>query len=410
MKQLLLLLSVSFLIGSCQPNSKVLFGEDLEEYPTLQKVLEDTAKYQVQILYTQIDRNEHGNPLFTTYPFNVDDSRYFYPASTVKLPVALLALEWLEEQQLPGLTLETTMLTDSVRPSQLPAWSDSTSQTGLPSIGHYIKKILLVSDNDASNRLYELLGMDYINQKLREKGLANSVITQRLSFPISPEENRQFNPVRFVDASGKLILEIPARQADSTYVVPGNPKLGRAYYKNDSLIQGGMDFSYKNKFALTDLHGVVQRTIFPEAFVGMERFNLNEEHRNFVLQYMSMLPRESDYPVYDTTEFYDSFSKFTKFGTEKGKIDPRFRLFNKTGWSYGHLIEGGYFVDFESGVEFFVSAIVYVNEDHVLNDDQYETDEVGLPFFAELGEYLYQRELKRKKQLTPDLSKMKFVY
>jgi hypothetical protein len=410
MKQLLVLLSVSFLIGSCQPNSQVLFEEGLEDYPTLQKVLADTAKYQVQILYTQIDRNEHGNPQFTTNSFNVDDSRYFYPASTVKLPIALLALEWLEEQQVPGLTLETTMLTDSVSPSQLPAWSDSTSQTGLPSIGHYIKKILLVSDNDASNRLYELLGMDYINQKLREKGLANSVITQRLSFPISPEENRQFNPVRFVDASGKLILEIPAREADSTYVVPGNPKLGRAYYKNDSLIQGGMDFSYKNKFSLTDLHGVVQRTIFPEAFVGMERFNLNEEHRNFVLQYMSMLPRESDYPAYDTTEFYDSFSKFTKFGTEKGKIDPRFRLFNKTGWSYGHLIEGGYFVDFESGVEFFVSAIVYVNEDQILNDDKYETDEVGLPFFAELGEYLYQRELKRKKQLMPDLSRMKLVY
>jgi hypothetical protein len=384
--------------------------EGLEDYPTLQKVLADTGKYQVQILYTQIDRNEHGNPLFTTYPFNVDDSRYFYPASTVKLPIALLALEWLEEQKVPGLTLETTMLTDSVRPSQLAAWSDSTSQTGLPSIGHYIKKILLVSDNDASNRLYELLGMDYINQKLREKGLANTVITQRLSFPISPEENRQFNPIRFVDNSGKTLLELPARQADSAYVVPGYPKLGRAYYKNDSLIQGGMDFSYKNKISLTDLHGVIQRTIFPEAFVGMERFNLNEEHRNFVLQYMSMLPRESDYPAYDTTEFYDSFSKFTKFGTEKGKIDPRFRLFNKTGWSYGHLIEGVYFVDFESGVEFFVSAIVYVNEDQVLNDDKYETDEIGLPFFAELGEYLYQRELKRKKQLMPDLSKMKFVY
>ena len=410
MKQLLFLLSVSFLIGSCQPNSQVLFEEGLEDYPTLQKVLADTAKYQVQILYTQIDRNEHGNPLFTTYPFNVDDSRYFYPASTVKLPVALLALEWLEEQQLPGLNLETTMLTDSVRPSQLPAWSDSTSKTGLPSIGHYIKKILLVSDNDAYNRIYELLGTDYINQKLNEKGLLNSVIMQRLSFPISAEENRQFNPIRFVDNTGKAILEIPARQADSTYVVPGNPKLGKAYYKNDSLIQGGMDFSYKNKFSLTDLHGVVQRTIFPEAFVGIERFNLNEEHRNFVLEYMSMLPRESDYPAYDTTEFYDSYSKFIKFGSEKGKIAPRFRLFNKTGWSYGHLIEGGYFVDFETGVEFFVSAIVYVNEDQILNDDKYETDEIGLPFFAELGEYLYQRELKRKKQLMPDLSRMKLVY
>lgn len=410
MKQLLFLLSVSFLIGSCQPNSQVLFKEGLEDYPILQQVLGDTVKYQVQILYTQIDRNEHGNPLLTTHPFNVDDSRYFYPASTVKLPVALLALEWLEEQQVPGLTLSTTMLTDSVRPSQLPALSDSTSQNGLPSIGHYIKKILLVSDNDAYNRLYELLGTDYINQKLKEKGLLNSVIMQRLSFPISAEENRQFNPVRFVDASGKLILEIPARQADSAYVVPGNPKLGKAYYKNDSLIQGGMDFSNKNKFALSDLHGVVQRTIFPEAFVGIEWFNLNEEHRNFVLQYMSMLPRESDYPSYDTSEFYDSYSKFFKFGTDKSPIPARFRLFNKTGWSYGHLIDGGYFVDFETGVEFFVSAIVYVNEDQILNDDKYETDEIGLPFFAELGEYLYQLELKRKKQISPDLSRFKFSY
>jgi len=410
MKKLLSLLAIAFLIFSCQSRTPVPFVEGLEDYPTLQKVLADTAKYQVQILYTQIDRNEHGNPLFTTYPFNVDDSRYFYPASTVKLPIALLALEWLEEQQVEGLTLETTMLTDSVRPSQLPAWSDSSAQNGLPSIGHYVKKILLVSDNDASNRLYELLGMDYINRKLREKGLANTVITQRLSFPISPEENRQFNPIRFVDKSGKTLLEIPARQADSAFVVPGFPKLGRAYYKNDTLIQGGMDFAYKNKFSLSDLHGVVQRTIFPEAFVGIERFNLNEEHRNFVLKYMSMLPRESRFPTYDTTEFYDSYSKFFKFGTDKAPIPARFRVFNKTGWSYGHLIDGGYFVDFETGVEFFVSAIVYVNEDQILNDDKYETDEIGLPFFAELGEYLYQLELKRTKQILPDLSRFKLSY
>ena len=403
------LLLFSFLV-SCNAKPPVPFVDGLEDYPTLQKVLADTAKYQVQILYTQIDRNEHGNPLFTTYPYNVVDSRYFYPASTVKLPIALLALEWLEEQQVEGLTLETTMLTDSVRPSQLPAWSDSSAENGLPSIGQYIKKILLVSDNDASNRLYELLGMDYINRKLSEKGLANTVITQRLSFPISPEENRQFNPIRFVDKAGKTILEIPARQSDSAYVVPGYPKLGKAYYRNDTLIQGGMDFSYKNKFSLTDLHGVVQRTIFPEAFVGMERFNLNEEHRNFVLKYMSMLPRESSFPTYDTTEFYDGYSKFFKFGADKAPIPARFRLFNKTGWSYGHLIDGGYFVDFETGVEFMVAAIVYVNEDEVLNDDKYEIGAVGLPFFAELGEYLYQRELKRKKQLLPDLSRFKLSY
>lgn len=409
-KQLFFLSFVFLWISSCQTKEPELFQDDLEHYPVMKKVLADTAKYQVQILYSQIDRNEHGNPLFTDFTFNLNDEHYFYPASTVKLPIALLALEWLEEQQIEGLTLETTMLTDSVRPSQLPAFTDSTSQNGLPSIGHYIKKILLVSDNDASNRLYELMGMDYINQKLVEKGLTNSVITQRLSFPISPEENRHFNPIRFVDNSGKILLELSARHSDNAYVVPGNPKIGRAFYRNDSLIQGGMDFSYKNKFALSDLHEVVKRIVFPEAFVGIERFNLNEEHRNFVLKYMSMLPRESDFPKYDTTKYYDSFSKFFKFGTDKSQIPSQFRIFNKTGWSYGHLIDGSYFVDFESGVEFFVSAVVYVNEDQILNDDKYETEEIGLPFFAELGDYLYQIELKRKKQIPADLSKFKFEY
>ncbi|OYX20060.1 MAG: hypothetical protein B7Z16_07085 [Algoriphagus sp. 32-45-6] len=409
MKKLLYLLAVSFGMISCDSKDPVLFEEGLENYPTLKKVLSDTSKFQVQIIYTQIDRNEHGNPLFTDHSFNLNDNHYFYPASTVKLPIALLALEWLEEQNTEGLTLETPMLTDSVRPSQLPAYTDTTAQNGLPSIGHYIKKILLVSDNDASNRLYELMGMDYINQKLREKGLLNTVITQRLSFPISAEENRHFNPIRFVDNSGKTLLELPARHSDSVYVVPGNPIIGQAFYRNDSLIQGGMDFSYKNKFALSDLHGVVKRIIFPEAFVGIERFNLNEEHRNFVLKYMSMLPRESDFPKYDTLEYYDSYSKFFKFGTDKNPIPSQFRIFNKTGWSYGFLIDGSYFVDYEAGVEFFVSAVIYVNEDQILNDDKYETEEMGLPFFAELGDYLYQRELKRKKQIPAKLPHLSWI-
>jgi hypothetical protein len=171
-----------------------------------------------------------------------------------------------------------------------------------------------------------------------------------------------------------------------------------------------MDFSYKNKFALSDLHGVIKRVIFPGAFVGVERFNLNEEHRNFVLKYMSMLPRESEFPKYDTTEYYDSYSKFFKFGKDKSPIPSRFRIFNKTGWSYGFLIDGSYFVDYESGVEFFVSAVVYVNEDQILNDDKYETEEIGLPFFSELGDYLYQRELKRKKQIPANFEQFRFDY
>lgn len=407
------LLSSFFFIlffSACQTKELVPFEDGLEDFPILKEVLANSEKYQVQILYTQIERNEHGNPLMTNFAFNLDDAKYFYPASTVKLPVAILALEWLEEQNIPGLDENTIMLTDSIHLSQVPAIVDNSAVDSLPSIAQYIKKILLVSDNDAFNRLYELLGQDYINKKLAAKGMNHTIINHRLSFPASPEENRMFNPIRFVDKSGNVIHEIQARQTAKIYSNAEKPVIGRAYYSGDSLIKRGMDFSFKNKFAISDLHGVVQRITFPMAFPDAERFNLSEDHRNFILKYMSMLPGESDYPSYPQSEYWDSYSKFYLNGNDKNPTRKTLRLFNKTGEAYGHLLDGSYYVDFESGVEFFVTAVIYVNADETLNDDVYEYDQIGFPFFAELGDYLYQIESKREKLIPGDLSRFRYEY
>jgi hypothetical protein len=403
-----------FLIGcllfSCSQKEPIPFEDIPESYPILRQVLEHPETYKAQILYTQIDRDSMGNPGFKDFNVGLDDQTYFYPASTVKLPVAVLALEWLAEQKADGLTSETTMLTDSVRSSQLPALWDSTAKNNLPSIAHYIKKILLVSDNDAYNRLYELLGQDYINAKLKEKGMAHTIINHRLSMPMSEVENRHFNPIRFVDSVGNILLEIPARETSEIYANTENPAIGKAYFSGGELVNEPMDFTFKNKFALSDLHGVVQRIIFPDKFSLEQRFQISDADREFVLKYMSMLPLESDYPKYELPEFYDSYSKFFKFGTDKNPIPERFRIFNKTGNAYGHLLDGSYFVDFETETEFFVSAVIYTNADETLNDDVYEYDSIGFPFFAELGEYLYQLELKRKKERKADLSGFRFKY
>lgn len=408
MKYLSHLACLALLFSGCSPKEKVPFEHGLADFPVLQEVLENVDKYQVQVIYTRIERNEHGNALFTDFTVNLDDTRYFYPASTVKLPVALLALEWLEEQTTEGLTAETTMLTDSVRPSQVPALVDFTAKDSLPSIAHYIKKILLVSDNDAYNRLYELLGQDYINKKLKEKGLEHTIINHRLSYSASTEENRFVNPIRFVDSTGKVILELPARKADMIYSNVDNPAIGKAYYAGDSLINQPMDFTFKNKFALSDLHGVVERIIFPMSFVEFDRFKINENHRTLVLKYMSMLPTESDFPRYPESEYWDTYSKFFLNGNDKRKLPTNIRVFNKTGQAYGYLLDASYYVDFEKGIEFFVSGVIYANSNETLNDDHYEYEEVGFPFFAELGDYLYRLEAERKKTIPADLKKFNF--
>src|SRR5690606_6675904 len=86
-----------------------------DQYPILDLVIKHADKYRVQIIYTQIDRNEQNQPSLTRYQFGLNDQQYFYPASTVKLPIALLALEWLQQHAQYGISATTTMLTDSSR-------------------------------------------------------------------------------------------------------------------------------------------------------------------------------------------------------------------------------------------------------------------------------------------------------
>ncbi|GAA5526077.1 hypothetical protein Maes01_02671 [Microbulbifer aestuariivivens] len=379
------------------------------EYPILNAVMADPEPHRLQIIYTRIDRDRHNNPELREYHYGLDNNRYFYPASTVKLPISLLALEWLAEQDVEGLTSATTMLTDAAAPAQTSAYRDPTAESGTPSIGHYIKKILLVSDNDASNRLYELLGQDYINQKLANKGLRHTLINHRLSTAMTEEENRQYNPIRFIDAAGETILSLPARHSDTRYINTSHPKLGKAYIAAGERIPTPMDFTTKNRLSLGDLDGVMKRLIFPQLFAQSERFALREEDRALLLRYMSMLPPDSSEPAYSAKEYPHNYSKFLMFGGEPRQIPEHIKIFNKTGWAYGHVIDSAYIVDLKNRVEFFLSAVIYANKNDTLNDDDYQIDEVAKPFLRELGGLIYQQELKRARPNAPDLTALEKV-
>ena len=57
------------------------------------ELLDNPEKYRLQILYTQINRDKNNRPKFTSYGYRINNTEYFYPASTVKLPASALALE-----------------------------------------------------------------------------------------------------------------------------------------------------------------------------------------------------------------------------------------------------------------------------------------------------------------------------
>ncbi|MBM3431918.1 MAG: serine hydrolase [Bacteroidetes bacterium] len=343
-----------------------------------------SADRRVQILYTRIDRDKRGRPHFTDHTYRSNSEEYFYPASTVKLPIAVLALQKLNELKIPGLDMNTTMLTDSASPEQTPVLGDRSAADGRPTIAHYIKKILLVSDNDAFNRLYEFLGPDYINETLHRLGYANTEIIHRLSLPLSAEQNRYTNPVRFLDANGNLLYSKPAL-VSTRQVPPCSIQMGSGYFSRGKLVNEPFDFSVKNRFPLSDLHRVVRSVMFPESLPKNQRFNLTPADLAFLHQYMSMLPAESDDPVYDEKEYWDTYVKFLYYGSERNSYDPNIHVYNKVGDAYGFLIDGAYFHDKKNNIEFLLSAVIYCNSDGIFNDDKYDYDDVGFPFMKEIG-------------------------
>jgi len=377
-------------------------------YPgVFDSILANKNDWKVQVVYTEIDRDKNGNPSFRHHYFNKGNISYFYPASTVKLPVVLLALQKLNELRAKGVTRNSTMITGAEGDHQTEVYNDPTTIDGRPTLENYIRKILLVSDNDAFNRLYEFLGQEYINRQLLQKGYKNTRIIHRLERILTEDENRATNPVSFYDINGQLLHQQQAQVFRGSFKGSGDT-LGSAYYSKGKLIEAPMDFSAKNKLALEDLHSILTGLIFPSSQRSSQRFNITEDDRLFVLREMSKWPRESKSPQYDST-YPDAYTKFlmpSANGVQVGSL----RVFNKSGNAYGQLTDASYIVDFSKGIEFILSATIDCNMDGILNDDRYEYDGIGYPFMRSLGQAIYDYELRRRKNNFPDLSGLRFSY
>jgi len=375
-------------------------------------ILNHPSKNEVQIRYTQVNRDKNNKPTFTAYSFNLNPKRYFYPASTVKLAAVIFALEKINELKIKGLHSNLTMITDSNFKGQTKVIKDESAQSGKPSIAHYIKKILLTSDNDAFNRLFEFIGRAEINTKLRKYGLTESRILNRLAIGDGGESSRNTNPIDFYNGD-KLIYHQNAQYDDKNYDLElTNLIVGKGYMDSkDQIVMEPYSFANKNVFTIADQQALMMRLMMPEAFPKKEQFNLTAKDYKLIYTYMSKLPTESDFPKYDEKEFWPTYAKMLYYGREKDAIiDPNIRIFNKYGDSYGFIIDNSYFVDFKHKIEFFLTAVVQSNEDGIYNDNKYEYDSVCFPFMKNLGKSIYEFELNRAKKQTPDLSKYKMKY
>ncbi|MEP5545211.1 serine hydrolase [Maribacter dokdonensis] len=372
-----LLFIYCFILVSCtaeQQNPNFLETALASKDISIKRVMDNIEKYQVQIRYTQIDRR-NDSVLFTDYDFQVSDSVYFYPASTVKFPTAVLAMEKIN--QTDTLTIHTKYYIEG----------DTIEST----VADDVNEIFAVSDNLANNRLIEFLGFETINQSLKNKGIAPVRLSHRLGFH---SEDLRTKPIIIYLNDSTTGITQPILNKTPKPLALFEIEKGKGYYENDEYINEPFSFKQKNYYPLSAQHNLLKRIIFPENFNLNEQFHLNKEQRDHLLNAMHTVPKEMGY---DKKEYYDSYCKFFLFGDSKDDIPEHIRIYNKVGFAYGTLTDCAYIKDTKNNIDFLLTATILVNKDGIFNDDVYEYDEIGIPFLAQLGREIYQQELQRKK-------------
>jgi hypothetical protein len=191
-----LLLFLPFLFSSCTVSKKVTNTNPIElvlksQNPKIKVVMDNAREHELQIIYTQINRNSNGKISFNEYQYNVDSKKYFYPASTVKLPIALLVVEKLNSM---NLTSDSIHFGFDKKGSSLHFQKE-------------ISKLFALSDNDASNNLLEFIGFDYLNSKMKNKGLMPFSVNHRLS---TKNSNDKTTSIIYLYKNDNLIAELPS--------------------------------------------------------------------------------------------------------------------------------------------------------------------------------------------------------
>lgn len=376
-----------------EPTNPLL--EVLASTPSLRPVLARAEELRLQIVLGLVEPGPDG-PQLVQHAFRAD-AEYFYPASSIKMFAAVAALEWLQrERESTGFDLDigSKLVYHPLFDGEALADADPTNlEGGMITVGHEIRKLFLVSDNEAFNRLYELVGQDGLAASLAAAGLDRPRIVHRLAELRSADQNRRYPQIDLSGPDFRLVL----RPRTSEPLPPGEAVpgilLGQAYWRGDRLIEEPMDFSDKNFFPLVDLQRGLCMVVTPAVDCGGRGFELRDEDRDFLRRAMSEYPARSDNPRYDEATYPDSWGKFLLPGLVRVIPQQQLEIANKVGTAYGFTVENAMVGNRSNGRMVFVTATLYTNANQTLNDDTYEYATVARPFLADLGEAIARRFL-----------------
>lgn len=357
----------------------------LRREPGCAAVLAEAKAHRLQVLLAEPELRADGAWALVHSQLG-DPDQYFYPASSIKLcgaVAALLALNQHNRTHGTALGLASPLVIEPRFPGDERRAADPSNVVdGALTVGHALRKLFLVSDNDAYNHCFDLCGQDLLNQEMWDAGFASVRLWHRLSEVRTPEENAVTRTVKIGDVT------FPARGAAANLANDQWHELdvGTGYMSGGKLVATPMSFAHKNAIKLRDLQDVLVEVVRPEIDTGKRGFpRLSTAQRAFLVQALGEFPSESHNPKFDPKQVPDHHCKFVLRGVAEVVPRQHLRIYDKIGRAYGFSIENAWIEDTRTGHGFFLAVVLYTNPDGVLNDDRYSYDTIADPFLDSAG-------------------------
>jgi beta-lactamase class A len=236
------------------------------------------------------------------------DQGFFNPGSTVKVGIAALALEKLNQSSL-NRESEYRLVRTSI-------WYR---------IDEDIRRALIISDNDATNRLILWLGFDRINQNFKDKGLehfaVNRLMLNQGTLVASPSFEIRFNNKVINQLSQPVSVQSTCHEVAS---------------------QTG------NCATASDLVGILTRVVQPEYFTVKENFYLRQSDRTWLQKVMTHTPRQEGF------EYADDYCRFL-IGLEQKVANKSGKMLSKCGVAlFSNTYVDSSFIETDSGDKYYI--------------------------------------------------------
>jgi hypothetical protein len=369
----------------------------LRSDPAVSALVDNAERHRLQVVVGRLEQDAAGNSCLRWFRFR-DGAQYFYAAGAMHLPMAMAVMQQLDEGQ--GLwDVNATLVSDGVR-------ADSqTASLGNIRIAHAfettidreMRRMVILSTNQAFNRLFDLLGLHEIADRMLSAQLNETRLNHRFDESVPIADNVHAPGVRIVIGGAPRVFFPPRSSAPAALPFPWSDALvGEAHIPihapdepTPEPIDEPFDFAVRNYASLTDLLRMMLELGAPE-LLDVAGFSLSPTSRAYLAYLFSRGPQDLGIDGIDTEAWTLQRFKPMWDGIATVREPATLTYLSHAGRAFGFHTDVAFVRDESTGAGFVVAATIYANQDDVLNDDRYEYTQVTEPFFESLGALLAQ--------------------